>query len=81
MPLLIFLICFSRLESLLTFFKFYNLSLSTNFKFTTKGGIYLLTHFIIDKKFLFAYINSIKNKGYYVLRPYYYERSRFLRGL
>ncbi|CAB4435335.1 unnamed protein product [Rhizophagus irregularis] len=55
--------CFSRLESLLTFFKFYNLSLSTNFKFTTKGGTYPLAHFIINKKYLFAHLNSLKNKG------------------
>ncbi|CAB5197260.1 unnamed protein product [Rhizophagus irregularis] len=55
--------CFSRLESLLTFFKFYNLSLSSNFKFSMKGGTYPLSHFIIDKKFLFAHINSIRNKG------------------
>ncbi|CAB4426586.1 unnamed protein product [Rhizophagus irregularis] len=55
--------CFSRIESLLTFFKFYNLSLSTNFKFTTKGGTYPLAHFVIDKKFLFAHLNSLKNKG------------------
>jgi ribonuclease HI len=54
---------FSRLESLLTFFKFYNLSLSTNFKFTTRGGSYPISHFIIDRKFLFAHINSLKNKG------------------
>ncbi|PKY32761.1 hypothetical protein RhiirB3_451176 [Rhizophagus irregularis] len=54
---------FSRLESLLTFFKFYNLSLSSNFKFSMKGGTYPLSHFIIDKKFLFAHINSIRNKG------------------
>ncbi|PKK76699.1 hypothetical protein RhiirC2_772224 [Rhizophagus irregularis] len=55
--------CFSHLESLLTFFKFYNLSISTNFKFTTKGGSYPISHVIIDKKFLFAHIDSLKNKS------------------
>ncbi|CAB5192257.1 unnamed protein product [Rhizophagus irregularis] len=54
---------FSRIESLLTFFKFYNLSISTNFKCTTKGGNYPISHFIIDPKYLMSHIDSLKNKG------------------
>ncbi|CAB4436858.1 unnamed protein product [Rhizophagus irregularis] len=72
--------CFSRLESLLTFFKFYNLSLSTKFKFSTKGGTYPLSHFIIDKKFLFAHINSIRNKGIMFLDHIITKDNAFLEN-
>lgn len=54
---------FSRIESLLTFFKFYNLSISTNFTFNVKGGNYPISHFIIDPKYLMSHIDSLKNKG------------------
>ncbi|PKK62182.1 hypothetical protein RhiirC2_790734 [Rhizophagus irregularis] len=54
---------FSHIESLLIFFKFYNLSISTNFKFTTKGGNYPICHYIIDLKFLMSHINNLKKKG------------------
>ncbi|CAB5181195.1 unnamed protein product [Rhizophagus irregularis] len=70
--------CFSRIESLLTFFKFYNLSLSTNFKFVTKGGSYPLAHFVIDKKFLFAHLNSLKNKGIMFLDHIIMKDNAFL---
>ncbi|CAB4424282.1 unnamed protein product [Rhizophagus irregularis] len=54
---------FSRIESLLTFFKFYNLSLSSNFKFTTRGGNFPIAHYVIDPCHLFAHLNSLKTKG------------------
>uniref|UniRef100_U9U2N1 Uncharacterized protein n=1 Tax=Rhizophagus irregularis (strain DAOM 181602 / DAOM 197198 / MUCL 43194) TaxID=747089 RepID=U9U2N1_RHIID len=53
---------FTRLENLFVFFRYYNLSLSTNFQFKIEGGIFPISHFIIDPKFLFSQINSLKRE-------------------
>ncbi|CAB5204536.1 unnamed protein product [Rhizophagus irregularis] len=58
---------FTRLESLFVFFRYYNLSFSTNFKFTIKGGTYPISHYIIDPKHLYNHIKSLRTKGIFFL--------------
>lgn len=54
---------FTRLESLFVFFRYYNISINTNINFCVKGGTIPISHYIIDPKFLYSHIMSLRSKG------------------
>jgi hypothetical protein len=55
--------CFTRIENLLYFTKFYNISISQNFSFPVKSGTYPIIDFLIsDRKNFFIYLKSLTNK-------------------
>jgi hypothetical protein len=55
--------CFTRIENLLYFSKFYNISISQNFSFPVKLGSYPIIDFLVsDTKNFFLYLKSLTNK-------------------
>ncbi|CAB5168428.1 unnamed protein product [Rhizophagus irregularis] len=70
---------FTRLESLFVFFKFYNISVTSHFNFKVRGGVYPISHYVIDQSFLYSHLMSLRTKGIMFLDQIITEESAYLK--